>query len=315
MPFQNTASYFFALSPQERSWFLAAPTRLAFLFLVFCWTHIAAAQQQTVFLWDGEAPGAVGEEPKDRPMMQMWKVESANPRPAVLVIPGGGYGGIAMGHEGDEIARWFNSLGVTAFVLEYRHAGKGYGFPAPILDARRAMRLIRSNADEWNVITDRIGVIGFSAGGHLASTLGTHFTTGKEDAKDEVERVSCRPDFMVLCYPVIAMSEPHTHKGSQRNLLGDTPDAEIVDKMSTYKHVRKNTPPTFLFHTTADKAVPPKNSVQFYLALVKAGVPAELHIYEKGRHGLGLAQSEPAVSSWPGRLAAWMRGRGINLTN
>lgn len=272
------------------------------------------AQQETIILWPDGAPGALGEEPKDRPMMQMWQVESANPRPAVLICPGGGYGGIAMGHEGDEIARWFNSLGITAFVLDYRHAGKGYAFPAPILDARRAMRTIRANKDKWNVIEDRIGVIGFSAGGHLASTLGTHFTSGNENAEDPIEKVSCRPDFMILCYPVIAMNEEHTHEGSQKNLLGNS-TADFVDKMSTYKHIRKNTPPTFLFHTTADQAVPPMNSIQFYVGLVNAGVPAELHIYEKGRHGLGLAQSEQGVNSWPGRLAAWMRGRGINLTN
>lgn len=267
-------------------------------------------------LWpDGAAPGAIGEESKDRPSMEMWKVQSTSPRPAVLICPGGGYGGLAMGHEGEEVARWFNSVGITAFILDYRHAGKGYSFPAPVLDARRALRTIRANADKWNLIEDRIGVIGFSAGGHLASTLGTHFTSGDDDSEDPIEKVSCRPDFMVLCYPVIAMGEKHTHKGSQKNLLGDSPDPNMVDKMSTYKHITKRTPPTFLFHTTADGAVPPQNSVQFYMGLLDAGVPAELHIYEKGKHGLGLAQSSPAANSWPGRLAEWMRGRGIQLSN
>ena len=288
---------------------------LASLTLLLLFGSQAFGQQEPISLWPDGAPGAAGEESKDRPIMFKWEVQSATPRPAVLICPGGGYGGLAMGHEGDEIARWFTGLGVHAFVLDYRHAGKGYGFPAPIVDARRAMRMIRANADKYNVISDRIGVIGFSAGGHLASTLGTHFTSGKADAEDPIEKASCRPDFMILCYPVIAMNEPHTHKGSQRNLLGDNPDPEMLDKMSTYKHIKKNTPPTFLFHTTADKAVPPQNSIQFYTALVAAGVPAELHVYEKGRHGLGLAQAERSVNSWPSRLASWMRGRGINLAN
>lgn len=287
---------------------------LAISFLTLC-CYSAKAQQQLIPLWDGPAPGAVGEDPKDVPLMTMWQVEAATPRASVLICPGGGYGGLAMGHEGDEIARWFNSLGMTAFVLDYRHAGKGYGFPAPMLDARRAMRKIRANADKWNLIPDRIGAIGFSAGGHLASTLGTHFNSGKADAEDEVERVSCRPDFLVLCYPVIAMGEAHTHKGSQKNLLGETPDPDLMGKMSTYKHVSKNSPPTFLFHTTADKAVPPTNSVQFYLGLVNAGVPAELHIYEKGRHGLGLAQGTLSAHSWPARLSSWLRSRGVILSN
>lgn len=268
-------------------------------------------EHQRIQLWPNEAPGALGQEPKDVPSMQKYSVESDHPTSAVLICPGGGYGGLAMGHEGEEIAEWFNDLGVTAFVLDYRHRGKGYGYPAPQLDSRRALRTIRANATKWNVNPAQIGVIGFSAGGHLASTLGTHFTAGDASSSDPVERVSSRPDYLILCYPVIAMNEPHTHRGSQRNLLGEDADPKLIDKMSTYKHITKETPPAFLFHTTADKAVPPMNSVQFYTGLIRAGVPAELHIYETGRHGVGLGRNIPGTNSWPSRLADWLRGRGI----
>jgi acetyl esterase/lipase len=170
---------------------------------------------------------------------------------------------------------------------------------------------VRARAGEWKIEPDRIGILGFSAGGHLASTGGTHFDKGKPDAQDPVERASCRPDFMVLCYPVIVFDSQFTHRGSERNLLGDNPDPDLVRSLSNEKQVTPQTPPTFLFHTDADDGVPPENSVQFYLALRRAKVPAELHIYRSGRHGLGLAPNTPGTSAWPKACEEWLRGQGL----
>jgi acetyl esterase/lipase len=208
------------------------------------------------------------------------------------------------------VAEWLNSIGVTAFVLKYRLAPR-YQHPAPSQDASRAIRLVRARASEWGIDPARVGIIGFSAGGHLASTVGTHFDRGRPDAEDPIERVSSRPDFLILGYPVISFIEPFTHVGSRTNLLGKTPDPELVKSLSTETQVTKETPPTFLMHTSGDTGVPPENSVAFYLALHKAGVPAEMHIYERGRHGLGLAPADPALSSWPQRCEAWLRVRGV----
>ena len=272
----------------------------------------ARAEPTTELLWPDGAPGALGEEEKDKPKLIIYlpDKDKANGA-AVVVCPGGGYGGLAMGHEGHDIGKWLNSFGVAAFICDYRHRGKGYGHPAPINDAQRAIRTVRARADQWNVDPARVGILGFSAGGHLASTAATHFDAGDADAKDPIEKQSCRPDFAVLCYAVIAFNEKHTHYGSQRNLLGNDPDPELVKSLSNEKQVTKETPPTFLWHTTADRAVPPENSIYFYLALRKVGVPAELHIYEHGRHGLGLARDIPAVSAWPQRCQDWLKGRGL----
>jgi acetyl esterase/lipase len=217
---------------------------------------------------------------------------------------------LADDHEGRQVARWLNSIGVTAFVLKYRIAPR-YHHPAPLQDAQHALRTVRANAKEWHVDLKRIGIWGFSAGGHLAATAGTHFDDGKVDAEDPIERVSCRPDFMILAYPVITFTEAGMHRGSRSNLLGPDPDPKLVESLSNEKQVTARTPPTFLFHTDADRGVVPENSVLFYLALRKAGVPAELHIYEKGAHGVGLAPKDAILSSWPERLAAWMRGRDL----
>jgi acetyl esterase/lipase len=262
-------------------------------------------------LWPGGAPGAVGDEPADKPSLSIHVApkEKANGA-AVVVCPGGGYGGLADSYEGHGVADWFNSLGVTAMVLKYRLAPR-YRHPAPLADAQRAIRLVRARASEWQVDPRRIGILGFSAGGHLASTAGTHFDAGRDDAEDAIERQSCRPDFLVLCYPVVTMTGEYAHIGSRNNLLGDGADPKLFEELSNQQHVTSDTPPTFMFHTSEDSVVPPENSVMFYLALRKASVPAELHVYEKGRHGVGLAQSDPALSSWPGRLAAWLKGRGV----
>jgi acetyl esterase/lipase len=200
---------------------------------------------------------------------------------------------------------------MSAFVVDYRHRGKGYGHPAPLQDAQRAIRTVRARADEWGVDQGRVGVIGFAAGGHLASSAGVFFEDGRSDAADPIERVSSRPDYLILCYPVIAFSQPYTHIGSQRNLLGENATPEEIAAMSTEKHVRSDSPPTFLWHTSEDEPVPPDNSVQFYLALRKAGVPAELHIFEKGRHGLGLAKDAPGAQAWPQLCHAWLINRGV----
>jgi acetyl esterase/lipase len=209
-----------------------------------------------------------------------------------------------------QIARWLNSIGVAAFVLKYR-LGPRYHHPAPLDDAQRALRYVRLNAGKFRISQDRVGIWGFSAGGHLASTTATHFDRGDTAAAEPIGRMSARPDFAILGYPVISFTTEYTHEGSRRHLLGDNPDPKLMELLSNEKQVTAETPPTFLFHTDEDTGVPPENSVLFYLALRKAGVPAELHIYERGRHGVGLAPTDLVLSSWPRRLADWMYSRGL----
>ncbi len=290
-----------------------------------CWSLIVAAvllpgalraaEPPIERLWAGEAPLAVGDSAADIPTMQLYLPPDVDGKPvtsaAVLVCPGGGYGGLAMGHEGHEIATWYNELGVAAFVLNYRHRGKGYGHPAPLLDAQRALRMIRARAASWKLDPERIGVMGFSAGGHLASTLATHFDAGRADHQDPIEQASCRPDFAILCYPVIALDEPFAHRGSQRNLLGDNPDPALLKSLSNEKQVASNCPPTFLFHTNEDEVVPAENSLVFYAALRRAGVPAELHVFQHGRHGVGLARNLPGTSGWTTDCIAWLRSLNV----
>ncbi|MBM3769344.1 MAG: alpha/beta hydrolase [Acidobacteria bacterium] len=259
-------------------------------------------------LWAVGAPGAIGTEDRDVPTLTPWIAKNPNGK-AVVVCPGGGYGALAVDHEGKQIAQWLNSQGISAFVLKYR-LGPRYRHPVMIGDAQRALRIVRARAAEWHVNPGKIGVMGFSAGGHLAATVATHFDAGNPSAADAIDRAGSRPDFAILCYPVITFTEEaYVHKGSRRNLLGETPDSALVQNLSNERAVTKETPPTFLFHTDADTGVPPENSVLFYLALRKHGVPAELHIYEKGPHGVGLGWSDVALSSWPARLADWLRNR------
>ncbi len=271
-----------------------------------------AAEPPVALLWPAGAPGAKGGEEADKPTLTIYlpprdKATGA----AVVICPGGGYGNLAMDHEGHQVAQWLNSNGVAGFILKYRHRGTGYGHPAPLRDAQRAIRLVRSRANEWGVLPDRIGIMGFSAGGHLASTAGTHFDKGKPDAADPIDRSSCRPDFMILVYPVISLAEPFSHGGSRRNLLGTQPAADLVENLSNEKRVTPETPPTFLLHTDQDSGVPAENSVYFYLALRRAKVPAEMHIYAKGPHGFGLGKKGEPVSTWPDRCVDWMRGLGL----
>lgn len=256
-----------------------------------------ASAQKTELLWPEGAPGAVGSEDRDKPSLTHYIAPNANGA-AVLVCPGGGYGALAMDHEGKQVAEFFNSFGVSAFVLKYR-LGPRYRHPAPLDDARKAITMIRTRAAELCVDPKRIGVMGFSAGGHLASTLSTHYRPGE------------RPDFSILVYPVISFTTIYTHSGSMRNLLGDPADPALVWNLSNELQITADTPPTFLFHTNGDTGVPPENSVLYYMGLRKAGVPAEMHIYQEGRHGVGLAPKDPVLSSWPARLKDWMGVRGI----
>ena len=215
----------------------------------------------------------------------------------VVICPGGGYGNLSMDKEGSQIAAWLNARGIAGFVLKYR-LGPRYHHPAPLDDAHQALRYVRAQAAEFHIQPDRVGIWGFSAGGHLASTAATHFDTG------------ARPDFAILAYPVITLEPPYAHQGSRRNLLGEEPNPKLVHNLSNETQVTAETPPTFLFHTSGDKGVPAENSVLFYLALRKAGVPAEMHIYERGNHGVGLAPADPVLATWPGRLEDWLKLRG-----
>jgi acetyl esterase/lipase len=230
-------------------------------------------------------------------------------RTGVVVAPGGGYLHLAMEKEGFAIARWLNQRGIAAFVLRYR-LGPQYHHPIELGDAQRAIRLVRSHAAEYGIEKDRLGMWGFSAGGHLTATAGTQFDAGRPDATDPIDRESSRPQFLILAYPVITLMDPSAHTGSRKYLLGDSPDPELVRSMSAETRVTADTPPTFLFSTTDDKTVPVINSVMFYEALVKAGVPAEMHIFQHGAHGAGLAAANPDLCVWPDLLIKWMRERG-----
>jgi acetyl esterase/lipase len=263
-----------------------------------------------IALWPNGAPGSKGETPADIPSVQLYQPPADQATGAAIVVcPGGGYGALAP-HEGRDIALWLNSIGVTAVVLKYR-LGPKYQHPVMKQDLLRAIRFTRAKAAEWKLDANRIGVMGFSAGGHLASTAATHFDAGDSTAADPIERIKSRPDLAILCYPVITMSDPHAHKGSRKNLLGESPSPELIDLLSNEKRVNPTTPPTFLFHTADDAVVPVENSLLFAAALRRAGVPHEMHIYEHGRHGVGLAANDPSLSTWPRMLENWLRARGF----
>ncbi len=233
----------------------------------------------------------------------------ARPATAVVVCPGGGYNILAADHEGRAVAEWLNSIGVSAFVLKYRL--KEYGHPAPLRDVLRAVRLLRSDAPRWGIAPDRIGVLGFSAGGHLAASAGTLFNEADGRTGAALDATSARPDFMVLVYPVIRLAGPYAHAGSGRALLGANAPPELLERFSLDTRVTKETPPAFLVHGGTDTAVPPENSVLFSLALRRAGVPVELHLYQSGVHGFGLRPGHGPISDWPARCAEWMAARGL----
>ena len=257
-------------------------------------------------LWETGAPGALGTEDKDIPTLTVFKpAEGAATGAAMVICPGGGYGGLAQ-HEGKDYAEWLAKNGVTGFVLKYRLGSGGYRHPRMLEDAARAVRTVRARASEWGVDSNRVGIMGSSAGGHLASTLLTHFDNGNASATDSIDRQSSRPDLGILCYPVITMGD-FTHKGSKKNLLGENPSEELSNQLSNEKQVTKDTPPTFLWHTYEDTGVPPENSMLFAMALQKNKVPYELHIYEKGKHGIGLANGHP----WTEQCLRWLKLHGF----
>lgn len=270
-----------------------------------------AAGPEPVLLWPNGVPGAIGDEDRDKPEIRVYLPPKEKANGAALVIyPGGGYAVLATDHEGHQVAKWANSIGLTAFVVKYRLAPR-YRHPAPLQDAQQAVRFVRANAEKFGVAPNRVGVLGFSAGGHLASTIATHFDGGDKSSDDMVARQSCRPDFAVLCYPVVTFVEKFSHAGSGKSLFGDKPTQEQLESLSNDRHVTAETPPTFLFHTGEDAGVPVENSLAFYAACRRAKVPAELHVYQDGPHGVGLGIADPAVFGWKDRLAAWLQSNGF----
>lgn len=263
---------------------------------------------QAIQLWTGAAPGAVGDEDVDVPTITPFLPERANGA-AMIVCPGGGYGHLAP-HEGEPVASWLNTLGITSFVLKYR-LGPRYRHPAPLQDVTRAVRFVRANAGTWKLKPDHIGVLGFSAGGHLASTIATQSQEGDADSDDPVQRATSRPDVTVLCYPVIAMQPPHAHKGCVTNLLGPDPADEQRQRMSSHLNASVSTPPAFIFHTADDAGVPVENALMYASALRAARVDFELHVYERGRHGVGLANDDPILRTWTDRCAEWLGRHGF----
>ena len=255
-------------------------------------------------LWPDAAPGARGTNDQDVPTITPYLADPATASGAAIVIfPGGGYGGLAA-HEGKGYADWLVANGVSCFVVKYRLGTHGYRHPSMLQDAARAVRLVRAHAADWKIDPKRVGIIGSSAGGHLVSTLATHFDSGQADATDVVERQSSRPDLAILCYPVISMG-PNTHQGSKNNLLGKDPNPELVKNLSNETQVTKDTPPCFIWHTWEDKAVKVENSLEFASALQRAGVPFDLHIYQKGGHGMGLGKTEK--HPWASDCLYWLR--------
>ena len=271
----------------------------------------AHGDRESLLLWPDGAPGALGSGPEDRPKLTIYRAPAATANgTAVLVCPGGGYRTLASAHEGKDVAEWLNTLGVSAFVLQYR-VGPRYHHPVPLQDAQRAIRLLRARAKDFAIDPGRLGILGFSAGGHLSATTGTHFDSGRPDAADPIDRMGSRPDFMVLAYPVMSMTAPFSHKGSIENLLGPSPDPKLAEDLSNERRVTAQTPPAFLFHTADDPGVPVENSLVFAQALRQAGVPVELHVFPKGKHGVGLAPGDPVLSQWPGLCASWLRAMGL----
>ncbi len=273
-------------------------------------TPVYRGEPPALLLWPAGAPGALGDSTADRPTITPWLPPTGRANgTAVVVFPGGGYSHLSTDREGAQMARWLNERGVTAFVVRYR-LGPRYHHPAMLQDAQRAVRLVRARAAEWTLDPQRIGVLGFSAGGHAASSAGTHFDAGAASGADPVARASSRPDFMVLVYPVITMDPRLTHAGSRRNLLGERPTPELERLLSNELQVTGDTPPTLLIASSDDATVPVENSLLMYQALRSARVPAELHVFETGRHGFALAPGDPSLSSWLTQCALWMTRHG-----
>lgn len=272
---------------------------------------------QSVPLWPKGAPGALGTAAVDTPTIQAYLPTKDKANGAAIVIcPGGGYSGLATLKEGTALAQWMTTLGVAAFVLKYR-LGPAYHHPIELGDAQRALRWVRANAGRYSIDTARVGIMGFSAGGHLASTAATHFDAGNPSAADSVDRRSCRPSFQILVYPVITMDATFTHSGSRTNLLGSSPSQALVDLLSNEKQVTSKTPQAFLVHTKDDGVVPFKNAQVYVEACIKAGVQIEFRPYDSGPHGFGMADGKntapdlPVLATWTGLAAKWMELRGL----
>lgn len=261
---------------------------------------------ETTLLWPEGAPGATGTSTEDSPAITSYLVEGEG-NAAIVICPGGGYG-MRADHEGAPIAEWLNSLGISAFVLRYRVAP--YQYPRALQDAQRAIRTVRLHAEDYGIDPARVGILGFSAGGHLASTAGVLFDKGDREAGEPVEQLSSRPDLLILCYPVISMDDSYVHQGSKENLLGVHPDKDLVKKLSSELQVSSDTPPTFLWHTSDDEAVPVENSLLFAAALRRHEIPFDLHVYAHGKHGLGMADEEPHAKGWTDACASWLRMNG-----
>lgn len=296
---------------------------LSLLVICFCLLPLMA-QNQIIPLWEGDPPNykETGEvtifDTSDivrvrnvqKPDIAVFLPSKKNSTgKAVVICPGGGYGILAYDWEGSDIAHWLNSNGIAAFVLKYRLPGSKSNIEphlSPLMDAQRAMRLVRAHAEKWNLDPSKIGIMGFSAGGHLASTLSTHFDAGNPNSKDLVEKQSCRPDFSVLVYPVISFTEEYQHSGSRINLLGEDAEDSLVKHFSNELQVTENTPPAILIHSNDDKGVPVENSIAYYQALRSKGVNSELHIYPYGGHGYSLAIGMGHLSTWPDRVIEWI---------
>lgn len=279
-------------------------------------------------LWPDEIPfsnGIIGEEVVENgrvrniqdPTITVYLPEKEKATGAAVVIcPGGGYRLLAIQHEGHDVAKWLNELGIAGIVLKNRLPTSDNitdTSEVAMTDAQRAIRMVRYNSAEWGIMPDKIGIMGFSAGGHLASTVGTHFDYGIVDSNDSIQKITCRPDFMILLYPVISMSEEFMHSGSMKNLIGKNPSKEQMLRFSNEKQVSEETPPTFLAHSSDDTGVPVANSIRFYEALHAKGVSAELHIYNSGRHGYGLGRKDgTSHNMWPENCAAWLQDMVIN---
>jgi acetyl esterase/lipase len=265
-------------------------------------------------LWPRGAPGAVGDSSIDRPTLSVYlPAPGTATGAAVIIFPGGGYGHLAMGKEGVMSARWLNSIGVTAFVAQYR-LGPRYHHPSMLQDGLRTVRTVRARAAEWHVDPARIAILGYSAGGHMASTVGTHWADSVSDARpgphDAIDAVSARPDLMMLVYPVVTLAEPLAHKGSRDRLLGTSPAPALVAALSNERQVTASTPPTLLIASTDDTTVPVENSIQLYQALRNAKVPVEMHVFESGRHGFGVGYGDRYLAQWPPLATAWLERHG-----
>jgi len=297
------------------AWFRAATSlaegyRLRSSLLMALALPWAVVAQTAVPLWPKGAPDAKGTAVTDIPTLTPFTASKPNGA-AMVVLPGGGYSDLVMDKEGEAPAKWLAGIGVSAFVLKYRLGSNGYRHPVEMWDAQRALRWVRANAKRFRVDPARVGIMGFSAGGHLASTASTHFDSGNPQAADTVDRQSCKPDWSILVYPVITMDPSFTHTRSRDQLLGPSPTQQMLDSLSSEKQVTSKTPPAFLIHAKDDLNVPFKNSQVYYDSLLKHGVPAELKLFDKGGHGFGLGTGNATLGTWPGLTATWMEKLGF----